>query len=196
MSAIFAPFQQETVERLERLLESRAADEIETGDLRRACVLILLVEIGGRWCVLFSHRSPDLRVHSGQIAFPGGSADEGEQLEVAALRETEEEVGIPVDAVRLIGRLDDVITRTGFVVSPFVGVLTRSVEYRLQETEVTSVYEVPVDVLLDSSNPEIRYLRYQDRTYPSYFFKHETLEIWGLTARILKGFLDVVRPAL
>ncbi|MGH9456078.1 MAG: NUDIX hydrolase [Thermoanaerobaculia bacterium] len=188
-----ATFDEGALARLEAILAARPAGEIDVGPLRRACVLILLVRDERGWGILFSHRSPDLPVHSGQISFPGGSALPGEELEAAALRETEEEVGIPAEAVRLIGRLDDVMTRTGFVVAPFVGVLQRRIEYVLQEAEVTSVYEVPLDVLLSRHNPEIRHLRYRDRTYPSYFYKHSPIEIWGLTGGILKSFLDLVR---
>jgi 8-oxo-dGTP pyrophosphatase MutT (NUDIX family) len=187
------PFDSAALERLRQIFDSRLAEEIDPGELRRAAVLILLIPDGDSFRILFSHRSPDLRVHSGQISFPGGGAEPGEQLELAALRETEEEIGVPPDAVELIGRLDDIITRTGFVVSPFVGILLRRVEFRLHEAEVTHVYEVPLPVLLDRSNPEIRFLQYRDRTYPSYFYKHPPIEIWGLTARILKGFLDLVR---
>lgn len=190
------PFDSAALERLRRILDSRPADAIDPGELRRAAVLILLIPEGETFRILFSHRSPDLRVHSGQISFPGGGAEPGEQLELAALRETEEEVGVPPDAVELIGRLDDIITRTGFVVAPFVGILRRSVEFRLHEVEVTHIYEVPMPVLLDGGNPEIRFLQYRDRTYPSYFYKHPPIEIWGLTARILKGFLDLVRLAV
>ncbi len=191
--AVPRSFDDATVARLGELLARRPADQIDPGDLRRACVLIPLLEVEGEWGILFSHRSPDLPVHSGQISFPGGSAEPGEQLEHAALRETEEEIGIPRDAIELIGRTDDVITRTGFVVAPFVGVLRRKIDYVLQQSEVTHVYEVPIAALLDRHNPEIRHLRYRDRTYPSYFYKHPPIEIWGLTAMMLKRFLDLVR---
>jgi 8-oxo-dGTP pyrophosphatase MutT (NUDIX family) len=190
------PFDSAALERLRQILDSRLAEEIDPGEHRRAAVLILLIPDGDSFRILFSHRSPDLRVHSGQISFPGGGAEPGEQLELAALRETEEEIGVPPEAVELIGRLDDIITRTGFVVAPFVGILRRRVEFRLHEVEVTHVYEVPLSVLLDRSNPEIRFLQYRDRTYPSYFYKHPPIEIWGLTARILKGFLDLIRLAV
>jgi 8-oxo-dGTP pyrophosphatase MutT (NUDIX family) len=190
------PFDDATLARLRALLARRTACEIAPGELRRACVLIPLVKVEGEWGILFSHRSPDLPIHSGQISFPGGSAEPGEQLEQAALRETEEEIGIPTEAVALIGRMDDVITRTGFVVAPFVGVVERRIEYVLQQSEVTHVYEVPLGVLLDRHNPEIRHLRYRDQTYPSYFYKHPPIEIWGLTAMMLKRFLDVVRLVL
>ena len=189
-------FDETTLGRLRDLLARRPADEIDPGELRRACVLIPLVNLDGEWGILFSHRSPDLPVHSGQISFPGGSAEPGEQLERAALREADEEIGIPQDAVELIGRMDDVITRTGFVVAPFVGVLRRKIDYVLQQSEVTHVYEVPLAVLLDRHNPEIRHLRFRDRTYPSYFYKHPPIEIWGLTAMMLKRFLDLVRTVV
>ena len=189
-------FDDRALDRLRVILAERPADAIEAGQLRRACVLIPLLGHADEWSILFSHRSEGLRVHSGQISFPGGSAEPDETLEEAALRESEEEVGLPPDEVELIGRLDDVITRTGFVVAPFVGVIRNEVEYRLHEAEVSTIYEVPIRVLLDRDNPEIRYLRYRDRTYPSYFYRHGTIEIWGLTARMLKGFLDIVRIAL
>jgi 8-oxo-dGTP pyrophosphatase MutT (NUDIX family) len=191
--AVPPPFDDATLARLRGLLARRTASEIEPHELRRASVLIPLVKRDPDWGILFSHRSPDLPVHSGQISFPGGSAEPGEQPEQAALREAEEEIGIPPDAVELIGRMDDVITRTGFVVAPFVGVIERRIEYVLQQTEVTHVYEVPISSLLDRHNPEIRHLRYRDQTYPSYFYKHPPIEIWGLTAMMLKRFLDVVR---
>lgn len=191
-----APFDDAALARLRSILERRPADEMDPGGLRRACVLIPLVRRDGEWNVLFSHRSPNLAVHSGQISFPGGSVEPGEGLEEAALREAWEEVGIPAARVDLIGRLDDVVTRTGYLVAPFAGVVDGPVDYRLQESEVTSVYEVPIRVLLDPTNPEIRHLRYRDRTYPSYFYRHGTIEVWGLTGGILKAFLDLVRLAL
>lgn len=134
-----------------------------------------------------------MRLHKGQIAFPGGAADEGEQLEAAAVREMEEEVGVPAAGVRLIGRLDDLVTRTGFIVSPFVARVDPPAEYILQEREVVEAFEVPVDELLAARNPEVRFLEYQGGRYPSLFYTWSGFEIWGLTGRMLKAFLDVLR---
>ena len=159
-------------------------------------MLVPIVRDGDQWALLFSRRSANLAAHSGQIAFPGGAVEAGETLEAAAVREAEEEVGIHAGAVELIGRLDDVVTNSGFLVAPFVGVVREKIEYVIQESEVTEVFEVPVDALLELSQPEVRYVRFRDREYPAYFYRYRDYEIWGLTGRMLKAFLDLVWQTL
>ena len=189
-------FNDQAVERLRGVLAKRAAIEIDAPQYRRACVLVPLIHDRGSWSLLFSKRSENLAAHSGQIAFPGGAAEEGEALEIAAVRETEEEVGIARSAVELIGRLDDVITNSGYLVAPFVGIITARIDYVLQESEVTEVFEVPVEALLSESQPEVRYVKFREREYPAYFYRYERHEIWGLTGRMLKAFLDLVWQAV
>lgn len=191
-----ARFDDRSLERLRRLLEKRPAAEIEAPQHRRACVLIPLIRDTGRWQILFSRRSANLAAHSGQIAFPGGSVEPGESLEEAAVREAWEEVGIPPERVELIGRLDDLVTHSGFLVAPFAGVVSGRVEYVLQESEVEEVFEVPVEALLDPRNPEVRWVPFRQKQYPAYFYQYDGHEIWGLTGRILKAFLDVVWQSL
>jgi 8-oxo-dGTP pyrophosphatase MutT (NUDIX family) len=186
-------FDDASLTRLRAIVGERPAIAIEAPQFRRACVLIALVRTnGGGWSILFSRRSPNLAAHSGQIAFPGGAVEEGEALAAAAIREAEEEVGIPTDRVELIGRLDDLITNSGFLVAPFVGIIDERIDYVLQESEVEEVFEVPVDALLQPSQPDVRYVAFRMRQYPAYFYRYEQYEIWGLTGRILKGFLDLV----
>jgi 8-oxo-dGTP pyrophosphatase MutT (NUDIX family) len=189
-------FDDRTLDRLRAALSARPAVEIEAPEHRRACVLIPLVRNGDGWSLLFSRRSEQLQAHSGQIAFPGGAVEPGEPLSAAAVREAQEEVGIPPQAVEIIGRLDDVITNSGFLVAPFAGVIHEPVEYVLQASEVTEVFEVPLEALLSPANPEVRYVAFRNRRYPAYFYHHEAYEIWGLTGAILKSFLDVVWTAL
>ena len=189
-------FDDASLERLRAIVGARPALDIDAPQYRRACVLIPLVRTNGHWSILFSRRSPNLAAHSGQVAFPGGAVEEGEALESAATREAEEEVGIPRGRVALIGRLDDLITNSVFLVAPFVGVIDERIEYVLQETEVEEVFEVPVDALLQPSQPDVRYVSFRARQYPAYFYRYEQYEIWGLTGRILKAFLDLVWRAL
>lgn len=189
-------FDDAALERFRGLLSQRPAIEIDAPQYRRACVLIPLIREGDSWSLLFSRRSANLAAHSGQIAFPGGAAEKGEPLEAAAVREAEEEVGIGRELVELIGRLDDVITNSGFLVAPFVGIIRARIDYVLQESEVAEVFEVPLDSLLHESQPEVRYVAFRERRYPAYFYHHEHHEIWGLTGRMLKAFLDVVWMAV
>jgi 8-oxo-dGTP pyrophosphatase MutT (NUDIX family) len=191
-----SPFGREALDRLRARFRERTAMEIDNPTHRRACVIAPLVETPRGWALLFCRRSEDLRTHSGQMAFPGGAWHEGESLANAARRETEEEVGIPADQVEVIGRLDDLVTISGYIVAPFVGVIPSGFDYVLQASEVKEVYEVSLAALLDPANPEIRAIEFQGRRYPSYFYHHDGPVIWGLTGRMVKSLLDEVRLVL
>lgn len=185
-------FDDDALVRLRDRLAKRPAIGIDAPQFRRASVLIPLIRNADRWSILFTRRAENLAAHSGQIAFPGGAVEDGETLEQAATRETEEEVGIRSRDVELIGRLDDLVTNSGFLVAPFVGVVHEPIEYVMQEAEVVEVFEVPIDAFLDPARPEVRYVTFQERSYPAYYYLYEQYEIWGLTGRMLKSFLDLV----
>ncbi len=189
-------FGPESLERLRRLLRERPAIEIVAPQHRRAAVLVPLIREADNWSILFSRRADTLSAHGGQVAFPGGVVEDQEALQGAALREAEEEVGIPRGEVELIGRLDDVITNSGFLVAPFVGIVGPAVSYVIQESEVAEVFEVPLDALMAIDNPEVRYVPFRGKDYPAYFYHYRQYEIWGLTGRMLKAFLDLVWVSL
>lgn len=189
-------FDDAALERLRVVLAQRPAVEIQAPQHRRACVLIPLIRNGGGWSILFTRRAENLASHSGQIAFPGGSVEPDETLEQAAVREADEEVGIPPRHVELIGRLDDVITHSGFLVAPFAGVIHEPVAYVMQEAEVAEIFDVPLEALLDVRNPAVQYVPFRDRRYPTYLYRYRDYEIWGLTGRMLKAFLDLVWQAI
>lgn len=186
-------FDRAALSELRSILGSRPAGEMELLELRRACVLIPLVERDGAWSLIFLQRAEDLTMHSGQIAFPGGAAEPEETLEQAALREAEEEIGIPRMTVELIGRLDDLVTISGYLVAPFIGIVNAAPAYVLQAEEVAEAFEVPMEALLDSNNPRVDYVVFRGYRHPVYQYIHNDRVIWGLTGRILKSFLDLVR---
>ena len=189
-------FDDETLGRLRAILARRPAIVIDAPQHRRACVLIPLIRKNGGWSILFTRRAENLAAHGGQISFPGGAVETGETLDEAAVREAEEEVGIPPRHVELIGRLDDLVTHSGFLVAPFAGVIHEPLEYVIQEAEVVEVFEVPVEALLDVRNPEVRWVPFRGKRYPAYFYHYGDYEIWGLTGRMLKAFLDLVWQAV
>ncbi len=179
--------------RLRMLLERRPAIEIDAPEHRRASVLIPLVrDHDGSYVLVFSRRAETLAAHSGQIAFPGGSVEAGESFEDAVIREAEEDAGFPRTSVERMGRLEDLITNSGFLVGPYGGIVHERVEYVMQQSEVAEVFEVPVDALLEQTQPEVRLVAFRQRRYPAYFYRYRDYEIWGLTGRMVKSFLDLV----
>jgi 8-oxo-dGTP pyrophosphatase MutT (NUDIX family) len=133
--------------------------------------------------VLFTQRTSHLRNHSGQISFPGGRAErEDPTPEFTALREAEEEIGVPRERVEVIARLPDYCTRTGFRVAPVVGFLAPPLALAPDSREVEEVFEVPLGFLLDPRNHarETRELRGQTVGY--YVIQYGERRIWGATA--------------
>ncbi|HWC10572.1 MAG TPA: CoA pyrophosphatase [Acidimicrobiales bacterium] len=160
---------------------------------RAAAVLIPLFEEDGEARVILTRRAATLSAHQGEMSFPGGTLGPREDELAAALREAEEEIGLPPAAVEVAGRLDRLVTATtGFVLTPFVGILDARPRLELRADEVEEAYDVPLSRLLDES--VFREERWDgpapDR--PIYFFELEHDTVWGATARILYTLLELV----
>jgi 8-oxo-dGTP pyrophosphatase MutT (NUDIX family) len=162
-----------------------------------AAVLVLLYEHDGTPHVVFQKRTETVEAHKGQISFPGGGADPGDtDLEMTALRETHEEIGVDPRDIDVLGRLDDMVTVSNFRVTPYVGWLGRyPYTWRFSEHEVAYLLEVPVPHLLDPTNlvPDRRQVNGQWYVLPSFRFANDL--IWGATARMLANFLDIYSAA-
>jgi 8-oxo-dGTP pyrophosphatase MutT (NUDIX family) len=159
-------------------------------ELREAAVLAPLFVRGGVPHALFTKRPKTLRNHGGQISFPGGGKDaEDLTLLHTALRETEEELGIPSDRVRVLGMLDEIPTITQFRVVPFVGVIPGDLAYRPNPEEIEEIIEVPIPHLLDPSIHRVENWRVSDEEHEVYFYDFGPHVIWGATARIVKNLL-------
>lgn len=163
------------------------------GTLTPAAVLVPLVDHQSGITVLLTQRTDHLNRHAGQIAFPGGRLEPEDPTAVAgALREAEEEIGLAEERVEVVGRLDDYVTGTGFVVAPVVGLITPPFAVRLDPMEVADVFEVPLDFFLDPANHrrETRMFKGVERRFWVMPYKHRY--IWGATAAMLVNLYEVL----
>ena len=168
-------------ERWPRFIRERIVQKLQP-----AGVLIPVLERSGQLSVLLTQRSAELKHHAGQVSFPGGRMEDADEDVVqAALRETHEEVGIPPDAITVIGYLDPMPTVTGYAVTPVVGMVSGDAPLRLDRTEVEYAFEVPLTYLLDERNERASEREYQGRTIPTVEFHYESERIWGATAHMV-----------
>ena len=150
-----------------------------------AAVLLLLWQEQQQWQLLLTRRAWHLRHHPGQISFPGGRIEPGESAKAAALRETEEEIGVPATAIRLLGSLPPIATSTGFVVSPWLGLLNSPPKLQLQADEVAEVFTLPLGYALSRQHQQQRWFSQPYRQQSLYFLPYQGQLIWGATAAIL-----------
>jgi 8-oxo-dGTP pyrophosphatase MutT (NUDIX family) len=151
-----------------------------------AAVLIPVIAQAQGLTVLFTQRTQHLKSHSGQVSFPGGRAEPGDaSAEFTALREAQEEIGLALERVEILGRLPEYHTRTGFRVTPVIGLIQPPLELTPDSREVESVFEVPLSFLLDPANRQHRTRELQGRSVGFYVFEYQGHMIWGATAGML-----------
>ena len=166
------------------LLEGDVLEGAE-GDLMPAAVLVAVVDRPSPGVIL-TERPKTMRKHPGQISFPGGRIDPGDDGPVAAaLREAEEEIALPRSAVQLVGMADVYRTITGFQVTPVVGVVPPNLPLRPQPGEVAAMFEAPLDYLLDPRHQVVRTVEWQGRERCYYEIEWEGRRIWGATAAMI-----------
>jgi 8-oxo-dGTP pyrophosphatase MutT (NUDIX family) len=161
--------------------------------LTQAAVLVPLIDRPDGMTVLLTKRTDHLHDHAGQVSFPGGRIDpEDRDAAAAALREAKEEVGLDPDRVDLIARLDTYVTRTGFEVVPWVGLIMPPIALLPDPFEVAEVFEVPLTFVLDpaSRKTESRVWQGKDRFF--YVYPWLGFYIWGATAGMLSNLAEVL----
>ncbi len=181
----------------------------------RSAVLIPLVQVDEEWHILFEVRSLTMRKQPGDISFPGGRIDSADTSPVAAaLRETHEELGVDPKTVTILGELSPYISSSSFVIYPFVATIDYDqIIHSYNKEEVEEVFTIPLKWLLNYEpymhvvsvepvpSPNFPYekimngtqYQWRARSMEEWFFDYEKYTIWGLTARILKHFIESIR---
>jgi 8-oxo-dGTP pyrophosphatase MutT (NUDIX family) len=153
-------------------------------EVRPAAVLIAVTDRPEPG-VLLTHRPETMRAHPGQVAFPGGKLDPGEDAVAAALRETREELGIEAGDVRVIGASDRFVTGSGFDVTPVLALIPPDLPIRPDPREVSGWFEAPLRFILDEANHVHKIGEFRGRERPYLEIDWQGHRIWGVTASII-----------
>jgi len=157
-----------------------------------AAVLIALVRRPEGHTVLYTERSPDLRAHSGQVAFPGGKVDHADaSVAAAALREANEEVGMAPGDATILGYMPTYYTGTNYLITPVVAEVTPSGPFVPNPGEVHSVFEVPLSRILDSATYGTFRISRAGKEHRTWQIDHDGHTIWGITANLTRKFRDL-----
>jgi 8-oxo-dGTP pyrophosphatase MutT (NUDIX family) len=180
-------------------LDNPYPDSLLHGAPQPAAVLIPFFRVSGSWQVLFIRRTHNENDrHGGQVAFPGGRKDPDDGGPLAtALREAQEETGLNPDDVRVLGRLNDILTISNYQVTPVVGVIPWPYTLKPAPEEVSRIFSIPWDWLSDPANHEVRRrsLPSSDFTLPVIFFRpHAGETLWGASARITLNLISALLP--
>ncbi|MEM7583578.1 MAG: CoA pyrophosphatase [Acidobacteriota bacterium] len=171
-------------------LNSPPGRRLPPADVRKAAVLVpLYVDAGELWTIL-TQRTETLPHHKGQIAFPGGSLEPGEEFWEAAVRETEEEIGIDRGKILPLGDLDEAETPSGFRIVPCVGAVPFPVETEPNEAEIDDIFAVPLSAVANPTAVEDRVVLFDGKERELRIYHIGKRQVWGLTARILQNLLQ------
>jgi 8-oxo-dGTP pyrophosphatase MutT (NUDIX family) len=181
-------------DRMAEILARRRPREEAPPGYRRAAVLLPLYETETGPYFLLTKRTEFVPTHKGQISFPGGGFQETDKdLLATALRESEEEIGLRPDDVAVVGVLDDTVTAaSAHIVRPFVGFVPHPYTFRVDAFEIEHLVHLPLRPLMEPNCFREEIWEREGRPHSVFFYEHDGQTIWGLTARILKHFVEVV----
>lgn len=179
-------------QKLREALSRRRKQTITDPKRIPSAVLVPIYYKEGQCYILFTRRTEKVKEHKGQISFPGGARQDGENLLDTALRESREEIGLTPADVEILGQLDDTLTVvSNYIVTPFVGVIPWPYELKADGWETDEIIEAPITALLTNASREKKTEVIDGKKVTSYFYHYQGRVIWGATARILHQFLDI-----
>jgi len=179
-------------QRLKQLLSQRQKLHIVDTSRISSAVLVPIYCKRGEYYLLFTKRTQKVKDHKGQISFPGGAKEGNETLVDTALRECAEEIGLAAEEVEILGELDDAISLTSnYVISPFVALIPWPYHFKVSEEEIDELIEAPVLAFIDGACQLQEERTTAGEVVNSYSYYYQGRVIWGVTARVLKQFLDI-----
>jgi 8-oxo-dGTP pyrophosphatase MutT (NUDIX family) len=176
----------------DHLLNPDLLDHVGRMTLRDAAVLVPFMDHGDHTSLLLTQRTANMRTHSGQIAFPGGAIDPWDaSAEAAAIREAEEEIGLPPSRVETIGRLPQYLSGSGFRITPVIAIVQPGFRFHLNRQEVDDAFEVPFDFLMDPAHHIRESKEWQGIERHYYTMPYHDRFIWGVTAGIIRTLYEL-----
>lgn len=157
-----------------------------------AGVIIPVFEKDGDVCIVLTKRSETVRVHKGEVSFPGGMCEDGDGSKVnTALRECCEEIGVPAKDIEIIGKMDEMHTVTGFVITPYVGIIPYPYSFTTSPGEVAYLILLPLSYLMEVT-PAMEETEHEGKIHrvPSFYYKGD--RIWGATCRLLLKLKGII----
>ena len=159
-------------------------------DLPKAAVLLAITDEESPE-IIYTLRSSKVSSHQGEVSFPGGMKEDSDSsLSITALRESEEEIGLPQECVKILGSLDTMVSRFNISVTPFVGVIPKNVELNVNSEEIEAYFSVPLSFLLEDKRYRNDEINRNGETFYMPAYKYSSYVIWGLTAMITVNFLN------
>ncbi len=198
-------------------IHNRLPDVLDHENAKKFSVLLPIIDYQGETSILFQVRSHKLNTQPGEISLPGGGVEEIDTSdEMTALRETCEELGLNKEDITIIGQLDTVVTPFATIIKPFVGIIDDYQKIKPNKNEVEEVFYVPLKYFLENEPdtyfiqlevkpennfpfhliPQGKYYNWRIGTYPEHFYLYEGKIIWGLTARIVRHFIQLLKDSV
>lgn len=184
------------LDELLRRVGSHTPGVLETDELFPEAAVLLPVTRSAEPELVLTLRASGLSTHGGEVAFPGGRRDpEDPDLVFTALREADEEIGLPPGLVEVIGPLTPVVSRYGIKVTPYVGIIPDFVEYQPNDGEIAAVFSVPLEFFRQDVREHTHRIDYQGRSWYVPSYRYGEYKIWGLTAIMIVELINVLYDA-
>ena len=181
------------IERLSSQLQSRNPRRLAVDHSGRAAVLMPILPHNEEFCFLLTQRTHKVETHKGQISFPGGTQEGSDSnLLQTALRETWEEIGLASQGIHILGEFDEYLSITGLIVTPFAAWIERPLNLAPNPDEVDEILRVPFSIFQDSRTLRVETRERLGVERKVYFYDFQGKEVWGLTAQIIRDFLNLV----